>query len=591
MLMKRLLLLSCFFSLGMVAFAIPAKKGTKKPIKLKDGTFVLAELKGDEFKSYWQGENGDCYIADPDAHSFRNIELKEFSPFSEKGRDIIAKARTRRRQKISTSRASLGNPDHIPYLGKKKGLIILAEFKNKKFKTSHNLEYYQNLANQTGFTTPYGHVGSVKDYFLAQSNGQFELDFDVVGPVKLPNDYAYYGAHTKDGSNDSKPGTMVAQACMQASEKFGVNFADYDWDGDGEVDQVFILYAGQGEAAGGDEDTVWPHEYQLQYTEWGSQLTFGDVKVDTYACGSEQSVTIIRNNFTGTYQLKEFPDGIGTICHEFSHCLGFADMYDVNYGGNYGMGSWDIMDTGSYNGNGRGYSPANYTAYERFYAGWLEPYVLDKPTTVKGMRPSGQYGQTFIIYNEANKNEYYLLENRQQQDKWDQALPGSGLMITHVDFDPIIWEMNHVNTNVNYSATYGEEYAKYDNDHQRCTIFHADNSIKDDERTDLYPANGNNSLTDTSEPFAMVYNAKADGSKLMGKPITNIVQNADGTIDFDFMGGSTKNIISGIHDILMPSATTTASKKIFTLDGRYAGENLNVLGCGVYIINGKKVVK
>ena len=114
MLMKRLLLLSCFFSLGMVAFAIPAKKGTKKPIKLKDGTFVLAELKGDEFKSYWQGENGDCYIVDPDAHSFRNIELKEFTPFSEKGRDVVAKARTRRRQKNSTSRASLGNPDHIP---------------------------------------------------------------------------------------------------------------------------------------------------------------------------------------------------------------------------------------------------------------------------------------------------------------------------------------------------------------------------------------------------------------------------------------------------------------------------------------------
>ena len=585
--MKKILLLSLLMSVGLTAMAVPAKKGAKKTIKLSDGTTVLAELKGDEFKSYWQAENNQCFVLNPDSHTFDEISLSSFTPDSEQKRQVANKARTSRRRTASIAKTATGG-EHQPYVGKKKGLIILADFKNKKFKTNHNKAYYNDLANKEGFSTAYGHVGSIRDYFFAQSNGQFELDFDVVGPVSLPNNYAYYGAHTKDGSNDSKPGTMVAQACKLAYEKYGVNYADYDWDGDGEVDQVYVLYAGQGEAAGGDEDTVWPHEFNLENSDWGSKLVFDNIKVNTYACGSEQSVTIIYNHFTGGYSVKEFPDGIGTMCHEFSHCLGIPDMYDTNYGGNYGMGSWDIMDQGSYNGDGRGYRPANYTAYEKMYAGWLEPIVLDKPTTVKGMKSSSLYGQTFQIYNDANKNEYYLLENRQQDGIWDDALQGSGLMITHVDYDANIWEMNNVNTNVNYSSVYGENYKKYDNDHQRCTIFHADNTVAN-ESTDLYPSNGNQALTDTSSPNAIVYNTQADGSSVMGKGITHITQNADGTIDFDFMGGSSENIISAIS--LKQTEVKEKTNGIYSIDGRWVGCDWKNIPKGVYIQDGKKIIR
>lgn len=582
---KKTILLTAFMALALSVGAMPAKKGAKKMIRLADGTSVLAELKGDEFKSYWQAADGKCFSLDPDKKVFKEIDLASFSPaFSEK-RDLINKSRVKRLNKVA-SRASLGG-DHLEYKGKKKGLIILAQYKDKKFKSYHDLAYYKDLANKPGFSTAYGHVGSVRDYFLAQSNGEFELDFDVVGPVELPNNYAYYGAHSKNGDNDSKPGTMVAQACKLADEKFGVNFADYDWDGDGEVEQVYVLYAGQGEAAGGDEDTVWPHEFVLSSSDWGSALSLDGVKIDTYACGSEQSITVVYNHFTGTYKVKEFPDGIGTICHEFSHCLGFPDMYDVNYGGNYGMGCWDLMDQGSYNGEGRGYCPANFTAYEKMYAGWLQPIALDKATTIKGVKSASDYGQTFVVYNEANNNECYLLENRQLTG-WDAALPGHGLMITHLDYDPNIWQMNNVNTIVNYSGTYGDQYAIYDNDHQRCTIFHADNTTKDDTKA-LYPITGNNSLTDTSEPAAAVYNAKADGSLLMGKPITNITQNDDGTIGFDFMGGSDNNIIDAIENITIQQPSKFTG--YYTLDGRYAGSSFSSLPKGVYVTNGKKIIK
>lgn len=146
---------------------------------------------------------------------------------------------------------------------------------------------------------------------------------------------------------------MVAEACLAADSE--VNFADYDWDGDGEVDQVFVLYAGLGEAAGGDDDTVWPHMWNLSSSDYRKSLTLDNVKVDTYACSSEM---------TKDYDTFGYPDivsGIGTFCHEFSHCLGYPDMYDMNYK-NFGMATWDLMDYGNY--NGKGFIPSGYTAYE-----------------------------------------------------------------------------------------------------------------------------------------------------------------------------------------------------------------------------------
>lgn len=571
---------------ALSASAIPVKKGLKKPILLDNGTTVLAELRGDEFRSYWQTDDGKCFSKDAATGVFHEIDAASFKLSNKR---LQLQAATLKDNSIKlrshSARKRLGVSSE-GYFGERRGIIILAQFKDQKFTKSHTSAYYQNLANQEGFTSNYGHVGSVRDYFIDQSNGQFVLDFDVFGPVTLPSNYAYYGAHTGSGSeedNDAHAGTMVAQACKLAAEEFDIDFKQYDWDGDGTVDQVFVIYAGQGEADGGDDNTIWPHQYYLSYSDYGSSVNVGGVNVDKYACGNEMATSIIYNAATGKYRTTVLPNGIGTICHEFSHCLGFPDMYDTN-NKNYGMGNWDLLDHGCYNGQGsKGYQPACYTAYERVCAGWMEPIVLSEPTTVKGMKPINQYGSVFVVYNDENKDEYYLLENRQQDGVWDSALPGSGLMITHVDYDELLWSRNCVNTIVNYSDTYGEAYAKYDNDHQRCTIFHADNTTYA-EATDLYPSNGNNALTSTSTPAATVYTTKG----FMNKDITNIVQNEDGTIDFDFMGGSDTNVITSIGQAAIEKAAAT---RIYTLDGRYAGSNINALGHGIYVRGGKKIVK
>lgn len=580
--MKLLMLASLLGFVALSAQAVPAKKGVWRMVTLADGTQKRVELRGDEFCSYWVDAEGVSYNLDSESKRYVRVDANALQL---RASQLRAKANQDRIERMAkarhmTAKKSLGQTNSS-YFGKKKGLIILVQYKDKKFKFGHNQKMYNRMANETGYANSLGFVGSVKDYFLAQSNGQFELDFDVVGPYTLNHEYAYYGAPSGN-LHDVRPCDMVYDACRLADPD--VNFADYDWDGDGYVEQVYVLFAGLGQAAGGDENTIWPHEYKLQEGNNGSYVSKdNNVVVNTYACGPELTLQYTPVAY------RERVDGIGTLCHEFSHCLGYPDLYDTGNGGNFGMGEFDLMDAGSY--NGESFCPPNYSAYEKWFAGWITPTVLDKPASVKGMQAQDvKYGQAFVVYNDNNKNEYYLIENRQQNvGIWDKQLPASGMMITHVDYDENIWERNNVNTIVNYSNQYGPEYAYLDNDHQRLTIFHADNeegSSADSQAGDLYPFNGNNSLTDTSSPAAIIY----QGGSTMGKPITNITQNEDGSIDFDFMGGSNDNIISGIH-FVENDEMSSFGQGVYSLDGRYMGTSANGLEKGIYIVNGKKIVK
>ena len=594
--MKKIIAMLSLALATSTTFAVPAKQA-KKTLTLADGTQVVATQMGDEYMNWWQADNGMRYVESQDKEGvYEAANMDVMAAHAQMRRANIGEKRAERLNSVvkpvnmsfssGQQRVQIGD-EHITYTGKKKGIIILVQFPNQKFETGHDNAYYKMVANEKGLTHEDGYVGSVTDYFLSQSNGQFELDFDIAGPYTLSHTSSYYGKN--DGANiDTKVGYMIQEGCDAAVEE-GFNFNDYDWDGDGYADQVFVLYAGLGEASGGDAKTVWPHEYQIRWTCVGKVLNYSDQgkgKVDTYACANEMERVI--NNATGTYTNELKLAGIGTICHEFSHCLGFADMYDTSAnGGNYGMGFYDVMSAGSYNGGGL--TPCNYTAYERIYAGWTEPIVLDEPATIKAMKSSEDYGRPFILYNEKHPDEFYTLENRQKKG-WDAELYGSGLMITHVDYDQTKWGINQVSASAS--------------DHQRCTIFHADNdadgTVLESIKNDLYPymSGGvplNYELTDDSRPAAKLYNKNADGTKYMGKPITAIKKNVNGTISFDVMGGNEDNILdnttseTAIKDI--KADTRKADNRIYSIDGRYLGDDINALGKGLYIVGGKKELK
>jgi immune inhibitor A len=484
--------------MSTLVLAVPAKRGMWKTVKMADGTEVRVELRGDEFCSYWQAADGRQLTQNNKTGLY---EIADIKAMAEKANKMRQSAR-RTQGNSPETRISIGG-EHTPYIGTKKGLIILVQFNDKKFWPEHTKELYNKIANEENFNEM-GFYGSVKDYFKAQSYGQFELDFDIAGPVTLPEDYAYYGKPT-GGNNDNNRamGELVKYACESVNNE--INFNDYDWDGDGEADQVFILYAGHGQASWDDPNTIWPHAWTLT-SALGSRLKLDNVYIDTYACSCE----------LGGSEGQECIDGIGAICHEFSHCLGLADMYDTTYQtGNYGMGKWDLMDQGCYNGNS--YLPSNYTSYERMYAGWIEPIELKENRQINQMKPLADTGEAYIIYNERSKNEYYMLENRQTTG-WDSGLPNSGLLITHVDFNSMVWGQNRVNST----------------SRQRCTIFIADNMPNRNEAGDIYPYGANDELTNTSLPAATLNNINKDGSKYMNKSIRNITRNSDGTVSFSF---------------------------------------------------------
>ena len=533
---QRIFILNALLCLVLSVWAVPAKRGVWCSLSLVDGTEVKAQLVGDEFLHYYVSEDGTKYVQDESTGLYRKMT----DEVTAQRRAAVRRAQAQGRQKRMLRKAQASNV----FQGTKKGLIILVQFTDSKFKSGHDLALYKRIANDANYSGN-NFRGSIKDYFKAQSHGQFELDFDVAGICQLQHPYAYYGKNNSQ-KEDVKPGEMVAEACLWAHEH-GINFSKYDWDGDGEVDQVFVLYAGHGEASyDKDPDTIWPHMHYLSASDYGKALSLDGVTVDTYACSSE---------LNGDGNL----DGIGTFCHEFSHCMGFPDLYDTSYAGWFGMGDFDLMCSGSYNGDG--ICPAGYSAYEKAECGWLtlkDMTDIEQETSIAGVQPMSADGDAYIIKNKGHKDEYYILENRQKTG-WDSYLPASGLMITHVDYDADIWDWNMPNTSGKYEDANGNTKT---NDHQRLTIFRAGKSTDEyGDASDLYPYGSNNSLTATSSPAATLHNTNSDGSNYMHIDINNIAVKS-GKASFTL---SNRN--AGTDTPVIPSGSTLLYESFDECDG------------------------
>lgn len=509
--MKKLSITLLLFAMSAMTFAVPARRGLSKTVTLADGTKVKVELRGDEHGHYWQSADGVRYVASETKGIYKVADMEAIRRNASARRKTMSAVRAKKMAKAAkTSGAAKASP---AYTGTKKGLLILAQFPDKKFESSHDLALYKQIVNGQNYSdASLGFRGSVRDYFRDQSDGQFDFDIDVVGPVTVSQNYAYYGGNNLFG-DDNHPGEMIAEACRLVDD--AVNFSDYDWDGDGEVEQIFVLYAGHGEASWDDEDTIWPHAWTLEDAA-DITLTLDGVRVNSYACSCE----------LGT---DDGIDGIGAICHEFSHCFGLMDMYDTSYSGNFGMCSWSLMADGNYNSGG--FIPAEYTSFEKMSVGWKQPIEMTGDMEVRNLKPYSDGGDAYILYNEANRNEFFLLENRQYVG-WDEGLEDNGLLAIHVDYDERVWEWNEVNTTVDTHTG---------NSHQRCTVIPADGaycSMWYDGMKYYYglgdpfkPATAT-SLTNSTK-YASLYNANTDGTKRMNKSVTDITQNNDDTMSFN----------------------------------------------------------
>ena len=409
--------------------------------------------------------------------------------------------------------------------------ILLVQFSDKKFSVAgtDNLvnQLYDSFFNASEGIHP-GQEGytswcSVREYFRMQSGGLFTPQFVIIGPVTLDNGYAYYGQNSRS-SKDINISKFYSEACQKAAASSQYPWADFDNNNNGNVDFVFFIYAGEGENGCDDTNTIWPKESvsSLSVQTETERIVFG-----AYGCTNEL--------FSGGQ------DGIGPIIHEMGHGLGLPDFYDTNYNA-FGLDCWDIMDSGCYQLDG--HQPCHMSAYELEFMNWRQLVTIapDSATSLT-LNPLEAGGTAYKLPNPSNRNEYYILENRQNigcdrffgcvsTEQYNKYGANHGLMVTHVDFSQSAWNNNTVNTS---------------SSHQRITIVPADgqlvSSIPDFNSTwaksihgDLYPSDKNVTELTSYKTFT--------GSNL-GLIVNNIQETNDGLITLDINGGSTPTV-SGI---------------------------------------------
>ncbi|WP_025002041.1 M6 family metalloprotease domain-containing protein [Prevotella dentasini] len=596
--MRKFLTLVLLLCAALSTYAVPAKKEWRT-FQQSDGTTIQLMLVGDEHLHYYLTMDDKIVVKDNDRFVYalasenglapteilvHDIDLRSSSEKAavaklgsqEEGvRRAYAKAQTE-----VHPRSKLGEP--IPNLnGDKKGLVILISFADNDFTIENPREQFLDMCNTVGYSK-HGAVGSVHDYFSDSSNGALNLTFDVVGPYKAAYNMSFYGKN-----NDYNVRTLIKEAVRKAYAD-GLDFTPYDWDEDGFVDQVYVVYAGYNEAQGAPEYTIWPHESVLGYgTGYDNTVTVGNKRVNTYACGSE----LAGSGSGSTPRL----DGLGTLCHEYSHCLGLPDFYDTSYKSkgadkaNYGMFVWDIMDQGPYNGNG--FLPPAYTGYERNFCGWLTYRELDpsKPCKVEGMKSVAAGGEVYQIKNPYNDSEYFLLETREASTKWDKGLKdflqfstAGGMLITHLTYVPSRFSTNKVNAGSSYQCF---TPVLADND--------PNNRYKNGGmlnpggiRTDLWGTANHFELSTTTTP-AFDFNLSELGT--FNGHLTEITFK-NKQCSFVWMGGTQSWEEANPAGIAGVNVLTVKDEKVYNLNGQYVGTSLDGLQKGIYIQNGKKVV-
>ena len=439
--MRKSIALLSFCVITVALFAVPARPGWQTRTQA-DGSVVEIQQLGDEFYHYMINKEG------------KEVRLNEFGNYEVVGEAPsagVAKAR-RAASQARRQRQAVGAPNLAP-----RGLVVLANFSDVKFNSANTKAVMDSLLNAKDCQVNNG-FGSAAQYFSDQSYGQYEPVFDVYGPVTLSKTQAYYGRNVDEYRNPKEDGDdeyatdAVIEACILANEKYpDLNFANYNANKDSYVDFVYVIYAGKGEADGGGSSTIWPHNYSIQtivaYAEYGySKYSRTDTKLDgiyldNYACSGELNGQDSKLN------------GNGVFCHEFGHVIGLPDFYDTSYGYNYSNSltpnGWDVMDAGSYNGNS--HCPPNYSAWERYFFGWIEPKNLGSRGDALTLYPSGTEQYNVYQINTSGKLQSattsglnYYIENRQQQS-WDTYLPGHGLLIWKVNYSSSAWQNNMPN--------------------------------------------------------------------------------------------------------------------------------------------------
>lgn len=512
--MKRYLLSIFLASFTLWLMAVPALR-IRRSVTLSDGRTVMVTAYGNEELDYLLTDEGEV-VLEPESGVYQATGLSRDEYLA----TLPSPTSHSSRRKVGSVATALVKP-----YGTKKIPVILAAFNDKKFSVAKTNEkvrnFYDKFFNGVDIYGSTGNWGSVRQYFIDQSQGQFLPEFSIIGPVSLNNDYAYYGEQS-GGTKDLHYGEFVSESFAKAVEwsqdSLAGDWTQFDNDNNGKADMCVIIFAGLGQNytnSYGDKNTIWPQEVPASYTSSGITIS-----------GCSSSCEMRPTSASGGVITGWQADGIGVVVHEISHAIGLPDFYDYNNKA-FGLDYWSIMDYGMYTRQSK--VPVGFTAYEREFMGWQQTETLEGPRTLH-ISCFGNGGKGYKLVNDANPNEYYILDNRQAVD-WDWGIcsnRGHGMLVMHVDFNQAVWNNNRLNSNAN---------------HQYLTIIPANGTLigsnnatsKEQWQTSLqgnpYPGiTENHELTNDSYPASLVYLGT-----YMNKPLLDIQERADGIVTVKVM--------------------------------------------------------
>ncbi len=332
--------------------------------------------------------------------------------------------------------------------------------------TVQNFDDLMNLAD-------YNSTGSFKDYYEEVSYNQFHPVTTVMGWYTASNYHDYYA---NSGSSSTMRAAALVREAVDSAEAAGLDFSQFDNDGDGYVDALNVVHGGHG-AEQGDLSNIWSHKYWL--SAGGLSVQYDGVWIDAYTINPEMQSSAQTN--------------IGVIAHEFGHAVGLPDLYDTD-GSSSGAGNWSLMAGGAWGGNGSSPQyPSHMTPWSKDALDWLNPVTITADTTGVQIPPIENSAVAYRLNHPMEDGEYFLVEHRNQQG-FDQTLVEGGILIWHLDSTVIAnnWNSNSVNNNEPHFGV-ALEQADGDND--------LENDSNSGDTGDPFPGStSNTAFDDNSNP-------------------------------------------------------------------------------------------
>ena len=519
----RLLLLSALCAIACSrAAAVPAYPGLIT-VKQPSGKTVSIYLRGDEH-NHW-GETPDGYTLLRDGEGFWAFARAtaeggiEASALRYDGSSLAAERagiRKGLRPSRNISQPEVQQPgmqkakklqvsNSFPTKGKHKLLMLLINYNDTE--TLYTQADFQNVMNQEN----YAGTGSFRDYYLEQSFGQLDIETTVTPWVKLNGAKRYYGSEGAEA--------MITEALRMIEDQ--IDLREFDNDGDGVLDGLTVIHQGTGQEMTGSSADIWSHSSEI------IGLTIDGIAVKRYTIQPEQ-------------QREEKITNIGVVCHEFGHNLGAPDFYDTDYGqsgGTYGgTGVWDIMGGGAWNGD-NGSQPAAFNMWQKWQYGWITPTELTAATRISNM-PSSRLGTAAYKINTTVPGEYFILENRQREGSFGTPLPGSGLLIYHIDENLISQSVEQNTLNAQYPQAAYTVCANAGTDPSSSSFSYGDVT------TAGTPFPGSAGITSFSD--ATLPSCKSRTGRHSYFALKNITETG-GTISFDFIKETTPPAPQDFH--------------------------------------------